>query len=139
MHASRKIFVLILFITFCQFFKSCESGSYRGLYETEWESVWAKVDSIHIPSEIKSTIPFAMEFFGTIGNNGCCRDCGYIVGSPNNNDFILKIYGNYKLQDKNCSGMMDCSIKMAFPSPGIYTLKIKQPDSTFLVKQITVN
>jgi hypothetical protein len=139
MHAARTILLLILLTSLCQFFRSCESEPYRGL--SEHESVWVKIDSIHIPSEIKSRVAYAIECFGTIVNNGCLHDhdCGYIATSGGNNTVIYSVYAHFDFQDRNCTNMMDCSIKMAFPAPGIYNLKIMQPDSTFLVTQITVN
>lgn len=136
MHVTRTMLLLILLITICQVFRSCESGHYKGT--AEFESVWVKVDSIHIPSEIKSTIPFAIEFFGTLGNNGCYHS-GANIRTSSSNDIILKIYGNFYLQAKNCTSMMDYRTVMAIAPAGIYNLKIKQPDNTYLVRQITVN
>jgi hypothetical protein len=135
MNASKTTIQLIILITFCHVIISCESVSYKEPLDTE--SIWVKVDSIKYPSEIISRVPFVMEFFGNIGNKGCYHSAGYI-GSSSTNEYIIKIYANIIPQSRECSKMMDFRTYMAFPSEGIYNFKIKQPDNTFLVKQITV-
>jgi hypothetical protein len=137
MHRAREILFFILLIIFVQFLRSCESEPYKGLRQIE--SIWVRVDSIHTPSGIKSGVAFPVEFFGPAVNNACCKDCGYVGGATNKNEYLIKVYGNFDLQGKNCSGVMDCSLIWSFPEPGIYYLKIMQPDSSYLVKQINVN
>lgn len=135
MRATQTILFLMLLISFSQVFRSCEIGPY------EMKSVMVKVDSIHLPSEIKSTIPFEIEFFGIIGNNGCYHSGGYLQTSSGN-DIIIEAYGTFDFQAKNCPAIMvylnPNRLIMTIPDQGIYNLKIKQPDGTFLVRQINV-
>ena len=101
-----------------------------------------KVDSIHLPEIISSNIPFEIEFFGKIAGDGC-----HIFEEFNqslvNNDINIEAWGNYLEYTGVCPTvevyLTGHNLTVTLPSSGIYNIKIKQPDNSFLAIQITVN
>jgi hypothetical protein len=124
----------IIFISYILF--SCDSGPYR------LDAYLIKVDSIHLPASINSNTPFDIEFFGTIAGDGC-HCFGEFTQSMTNNDIIVEAWGNYIDYSGKCPTVMvyltGHKLTMTIPSPGVYNIKIKQPDKTYLTRQITVN
>jgi hypothetical protein len=101
-----------------------------------------KVDSIHVPITITSNTPFDIEFFGTIGWNGCLsfKTFNQIY---KNNDITIEAWGTYDNKAGICPTVMvyldGRKLNITIPLPGIYKISIKEPDYTSLVRQITVN
>jgi hypothetical protein len=133
MHSIKTIFFLLL-VAFCRILQSCSSKS----SVTNESTVMLKIDSVNVPATIKTNIPFQIEFFSTSGNNGCYFSGGSTFAT-HDNDLIFRIYGIFSSQTKSCPDIIGYSYNMNLSLPGLYNIKIKQPDSTFLVKQITVN
>lgn len=128
-----KLLLLLigLFITF-----SCDHSTNR------FEAFLIKVDSISIPQAISSGTPFNIGFFGTIGGDGCHTFKEFKQTSESNN-IILEAWGNLDVQSTACTTVMmflgGRSMPLTIQTPGVYNLKVKQPDNTFLIRQITVN
>jgi hypothetical protein len=128
-----KVRILIILLITCYSCTEPIQKEYSNL-----ESVWVKVDSLHVPTETKSRTQFNIEFFANLGYNRCYHLGGMIMTGSGNNIFI-KVYGSFDYQSYKCSNLMVFRSHMALDPPGIYNLIIKQPDSTFLVRQIIVN
>jgi len=130
----NKAIALILPLIICQFLGSCKSGP-AGNDEI---TVMLKIDSIRVPSAIKTTTPFQIKFFSTPGSNGCYNS-GASSYASHDYDLIFRIYGIFGSQTGSCPTTIDYSYYLNLSLPGVYNIRVKQPDSTFLVKQITVN
>lgn len=136
MKTSKSIIKLLsVFTIFCIFY-SCRGGPYQV------KEFVIKVDSIHLPGVVTSNTPFDIAFFGTVGNNGCFRFEAFRQ-SFNKNDIYIEAWGSLDYQATVCPTVMvyleGRKLTMTIPAPGIYSLKIKQPDANPLIKYITVN
>jgi hypothetical protein len=132
----KSIFLSIMVITICFIINSCLGESYIH------EEFLIKVDSIHVTDTAASNVPFDIEFFGTIGLDGCYYFTRYYQTS-NNNDIIIEAWGSYDNKDRKCPAVKVTldghTYNTTIPHPGIYNIKVTQPDYSYLVKQITVN
>jgi hypothetical protein len=101
-----------------------------------------KVDSIHLSGIISSNVPFEIEFFGTIAGDGC-HTFDSFTQSLINKDINIEAWGNYTDYNGACPAVLvyltGHNLTLTLPSSGIYNIKIRQPDNSFLTKQITVN
>jgi hypothetical protein len=117
-------------------FKSCHSGPY------ELTTFLIKVDSIRIPSVITSNLPFDIEFYGTIGTNGCYDFLDFFQTSYNN-EITIEAWGTLDSNANVCPTVMvylDGRKKsVTIPTPGSYVIRIKQPRSIDIQKPIIVN
>lgn len=122
-------------ITFCFILLSCHSDPY------EVETFLIKVDSIHVPNAIVSNTPFDIDFFGTIASDGCHR-FELFQNSISNNDVLIEAWGSVDSKAGVCPTVMvylnGHKLTVTIRSPGYYTIKIKQPDNSTLVRQIAV-
>jgi hypothetical protein len=135
----KKYKTLIKFLSlilFCSFLLSCHLDSY------ETGNFLIKVDSIRVPDVIVKNIPFDIEFFGTIGSNGCHR-FEYFNNSIIGNEISIEAWGSFDTRDGACTTVMvymdGQKLTLTIPSPGIYNIIIVQPDNTSLMRQITVS
>jgi hypothetical protein len=84
---------------------------------------------------------FDIDFFGTIGANGC-YSFGSFKRSQVKNDIIIETWGKYDKKAVVCPTVMvyltGHKETLSIPDPGIYNIKIRQPDNTYLVKQINI-
>jgi hypothetical protein len=121
---------------FCCILFSCNGGPYQV------KEFLIKVDSIHVPNVVSSNTPFDIAFFGTVGDNGCFRFEAFRQNF-NNNDIYIEAWGSLDYQATVCPAVMvyldGRKLSLTIPEPGIYNLKLGQPDANPLIKQITVN
>ncbi len=131
----KPFFKFLPLITLVCFLLSCHGGPYKV------ESFLIKVDSIHVPIALISNTPFDIDFFGTIGTDGCHSFVGF-NHTLNNQEIMIEAMGSYDYQADLCPTVMvylnGHKLNMTVPIPGIYIIKIKQPDNTSLLKEITV-
>lgn len=132
----KSLFLFIMSMTVCFITSSCLNDTY-----THNEFI-IKVDSIHFPDTVKSNTPFDIEFFGTIGWDGCYSFSRFYQ-IINNNDIIVEAWGNYDNKDRKCPAVMvyfdGQKLNATIPVGGIHYIKVTQPDNSSLVRQITVN
>jgi hypothetical protein len=135
MKTDKQLIKLLFFTTFCYILFSCHSGPFKV------ESFTIKVDSIHLPSTIVSKTPFDIQFFGTVGTSGCYKFETY-SNTITGNEIAIEAKGSFDSWSGTCPTVMvyldSHKLNMTITSSGIYTIKIKEPDNTFLVKQINV-
>jgi hypothetical protein len=130
---SVTLFGAIILLSF--FAGSCMNNSY-----THQEFLVA-VDSIHAPDTVNANIPFEIEFFGTIGWDGC-----YFFSKFNqvmsNNDLTIEAWGIYDNHDRICSStevsLDGEKMTATIPTAGTYRIKVSQPYNLSLIKQIIV-
>lgn len=100
------------------------------------------VDSIKVPDTISSATPFDIEFFGTIGFDGCFSFKTFNLINKEN-DIIIETWGTYNTKNGICPTEMVSldgqKLRLTIPLPGKYRIVINEPASYSLVKQITVN
>lgn len=99
-----------------------------------------QVDSIHIADTILVTETLRIEFFGTIGNNGC-YDFSHDETNFEANNISIKLWGKNSGSD-NCP---DVIVKLDgtyydinFANSGTYIVDIIQPDNTKLTNTVVV-
>jgi hypothetical protein len=100
-----------------------------------------KVDSINVPKSVNSETPFDIEFFGTIGFDGC-TEFKTFNQIYDNNDITIEAWGTYNNQTKCPTVMVSLDgqkLNLTIYSRGVYTILIREPDSFSIVRQITVN
>jgi hypothetical protein len=132
-----KSFILILSLTVIFYFLfACNGSPYKV------KQFMIQVDSIHVPSVVHANTPFEIAFFGTVGTSGCFSFETF-TQSFNNNDVYIEVWGSLDYQASVCPAVMvyldGRKLSVTITSAGIYTIRINQPDSNPLVKQITVN
>ena len=132
----KSVFLFMLVITICLFLRSCLSEPYT------YGDFLIKVDSIHIPDTITLNIPFDIKFFGIIGFDGC-HSFKTFNQTVKNNDIMIETWGSYENKNGLCPAVMvyldGQKLNMTFHTPGIYNIKIIEPDNTSFMRQITVN
>ena len=100
-----------------------------------------KVDSIQIPIEIKANVPFDIVFYGTIGTNGCYSFREFYEYEANN-EIVIEAWGNLQYDAKVCPTVMvyldGIKKRTTINQTGTYILRIKQPRSADILKQIIV-
>ena len=135
MQTNKLIPVFLSFITFCLILISCHKDP------SGPELFLIKVDSIHVPGAILSNTPFDIDFFGTIGSDGCHKFESFQT-SVNNTDFLIEAWGSRDIKNGVCPAVMvyltGYKLTVTVSTPGNYTIKIKQPDNTTLSREITV-
>lgn len=135
MKTNKLITNFLAFTTICFILLSCHSGPYQ------LEPIQIKVDSIHVPTSIVSNTPFEIDFFGTIGHNGCYKFEAF-QNSINGNDLLIEAWGSSDIKSGTCPTVMvyltGHNLTVTIPAPGDYNIKIKQPDNSILSRQITV-
>ena len=131
----KKILLFLLLSYTAVQFLSCnkEDGDY--------DTFTIKVDSIQTPVNIHSGEPFDIKFYGVIGTNGCYEFDRFKTFVSN--DIIkIEVIGKKAKNVDVCPAFMvylDGKIlTQTIDIPGYYYIKIKQPDGSYLKKQILV-
>lgn len=110
--------------------------------ETEdYDYFLVKVDSVLIPDAINANEPFEVKLSGIIGYNGCSSFERFITERQDSMIFV-EAWGKLKTNSNICPdavvGLNKEKLKYVIDGEGIYTLKVKQPDGTYLDWQIEV-
>lgn len=127
---------IIFFITLLilGFMYSCEDPN-----APDYEYFMIKVDSVKIPEIILANETFEIQLFGLIA--GCSWFSEFKTEKQGEN-IIIEAWGKRNKNARICSGMIEYlqneKLLYRFSEKGNYTLKIKQPDGTFLLKEILV-
>ena len=107
----------------------------------DYEYFMIKVDSVKIPEIILASETFEIQFFGFIAPSGCSQFSEYITEIQGEN-IIIEAWGKRNKNAGICPGievhLHDKNLLYRFNEKGNYTLKIKQPDGIFLLKEILV-
>jgi hypothetical protein len=116
--------------------RSCHSGP------VELSPFLIKVDSIKIPSSVTAKVPFDIEFYGTIGTNGCYNFLEFYQ-TESNNEITIEAWGTFNSESNACPDVMvylDGRKKtVTIPTSGSYVIRVKQPRSQDIQEHITVN
>lgn len=130
----RNFLAFVLLVGLTGYFSSCEK-------EEDYNYFLIQTDSISIPETILADQPFEVEFFGYIGPNGCYSFSEFI-SAKQENTFRIEAWGKQNLKSNICSDVMVYlngeKLKFQIEEAGIYNLKIKQPDGTFLEQQFWI-
>lgn len=131
---TQTIFITILLIL--GFLVSCEDPN-----APDYEYFMIKVDSAKIPEIILVNETFEIQLFGLIANNGCSQFSEFKTGTQGEN-IIIEAWGKRNKIAVVCPGvevyLQKEKLLYRISVRGNYTLKIKQPDGTFLLKEILV-
>ena len=129
---NRLVAPIILLLFFSLFLVNCNKDK-----ETKFV---IEVDSIHIADTIKLSETLRIEFFGTIGNNGC-YDFSHDETNLEGSTISIKLWG------KN-SGSDDCPAVIVkldgtyydinFNAAGSYIVEIIQPDNSKITNTVVV-
>jgi hypothetical protein len=135
MKTFKSVLLFTMIITLCFFLKSClkEPSIYSDFL--------IKVDSIHVRDTLASAVPFDIEFFGTIGYNGC-NSFKTFDQTINDKDIKIGAWGTYENKSACPSVMVFLNgqkLNMTIPFAGIYNITISEPDNSYLVRKIVVN
>jgi hypothetical protein len=118
------------------FMFSCEDPN-----APDYEYFAIKVDSVKTPEIILVNETFEIQLFGLIAYSGCSQFSEFKTEKQGEN-IIIEAWGKHNKNAKICPGVVVYLQKekllYRISAKGNYTLKIKQPDSTFLLKEILV-
>lgn len=131
---SLKILLVIIISGF--FLISCNTKSYTHY------SYLVKVDSIHVPQNLTANTPFVIDCFGFVGPDGCYSFESFNQVITTTNDIMVEAWATYRSDSETCTSVLvylNGHLNLTIPAAGIYNLKIKQPDNTYLERQLTVN
>lgn len=110
-------------------------------YKAYYREYLIFVDSIKVPDNINSGIPFHIEFYGTISVTGCS---GFSHFSTNLSDTVLYIeaWKWLEISAVACPAIIvkldGETLEYQLDVPGSYQIKILQPDFSFLIENIEV-
>jgi hypothetical protein len=100
-----------------------------------------KVDSIQAPAEATMNIPFTIAFFGTIGSNGCYSFSNVVMNHSGHN-IEIETWGKIDKSKGDCPDVMvyltGLTVNCTIDYPGIFKIRIRQPDGSFIEKEVTV-
>ena len=125
----------MMIITLCFFLNSCLKE------QSIYSDFLIKVDSIHVRDTLASAVSFDIEFFGTIGYNGC-NSFKTFNQTINDKDITIGAWGTYENKGACPTEMVYLNgqkLKMTIPLAGIYNITILEPDNSYLVRRIIVN
>ena len=101
-----------------------------------------QVDSFKVADAVTSATPFNVDFYGTIGLNGCYsfKTFNQVVKG---NDITIEVWGTFDYKTGSCPeelvSLNGIKLNLTIPFPGAYRIIIKEPAGYSLVRQITVN
>jgi hypothetical protein len=130
MLTAKLLFILGLITTFA----SCTK-------ESEYKEYLIQVDSLTIsyPQTLLYSGLFEINLYGTISNNGCSSFSHFNI-SRQNQDVIIEAWKNVQVNATVCPTVMvylNHKILCNRDSlPENFTIKVKQPDGTYLEKQM---
>jgi hypothetical protein len=128
--------ILFISLLFLGIMFSCEDPN-----APDYEYFMIKVDSIQIPEIILANETFEIQLFGLIANSGCSQFSEFKTGKQGEN-IIIEAWGKRNKNAVVCPGvevyLQKEKLLYRISEKGKYTLKIKQPDGTFLMKEILV-
>lgn len=118
------------------------TGILTSCKETEnYDYFLVKVDSVLIPEVIYANEPFEVMLSGVIGFNGCSGFERFIT-ERQDSILIVEAWGKLRMNSNICPDVIvDLDrkrFKYTFDEEGTYALKFKQPDGTYLERQIVV-
>ena len=125
----------MMIITLCFFLKSCF------LDQNNNDDFLIKVDSIHVADTLASAVPFDIEFYGTVGLNGCAN-FKVFSQSVTHNKITIRAWGTYENFNGTCPAVIVSldgkKLTMTIPLAGIYNIKVLEPDNSSLIKTVVV-
>jgi len=134
MKTYRIQFLLIGAFAICFIAVSCANKI------SSYDDFVIKVDSIHLPVTVAADSSFDIEFYGTVGFNGCVSFKTF-DRTVRNNEITIKTIGTYS-NSQVCPTVMvyldGQKLNMTIPFPGVYNVKVVQPTGGSLSRQITV-
>ena len=134
MKTIRLIKILSIVILASNLLVSCHHAS-------GYQIFLIKVDSIQVPNALVAKESFDINFFGTIGSNSCFSFSSFNVKQENANILIEawgKAESNVSLTQPVMVYLTGHKVNYNIQIPGTYNIKIKQPDNTYLEKQIDI-
>jgi hypothetical protein len=132
----KSLFTLLAIIATSYLITSCNTKN-RTSY-----SYLIQVDSIHVPDNITAKTAFEVDFYGFVGPSGCYFFESFNQSLTTTNDIMMEVWGRYESETEICPTVLvylDRHADITISTAGTYNIKIRQPDNTYLVKQITVN
>lgn len=126
--------LIIATMLFSVFFTSCND-------DEGYKYFLVPVESISIPEEVNANEPFEVRLSGTIGLDGCSSFDRFIT-EKQDTTLLVEAWGKLKTHSYICPDMevelVREKLKFSVENPGIYILKVRQPDGTFLDKELIV-
>lgn len=99
-----------------------------------------RVDSIHVADSTPASQTLDIEFFGTIGPNGC-YSFDRFDGNFSGDSILITAIGVFSGDEvcpENIPLLDGAVLQVSNLIPGDYTVAVKQPDETYLTREITI-
>jgi hypothetical protein len=135
MRIVKTIGLFLTIIAICLQFSSCIKK------ESSSNDFIIKVDSIKAPDSVSSGTSFDIEFFGTIGFDGC-NGFKTFNKVDKKNDIVIEAVGTYHSSSGTCPPQLVLldgqKLNLIIVLPGTYRIIIKEPEDFSIVEEITV-
>ncbi len=126
--------LVIILLIFSGFFTSCKDSD-------DYKYFLVPVEEVSLPEDISTEEPFEVRLSGTIGLDGCSSFDRFIA-EIEDTTLLVEAWGKLKTNSYTCPDMVveldREKLKYSIEKPGIYLLKVRQPDGTFLDKEFEV-
>ena len=107
----------------------------------DYKSFIVQVDSVQISNSITPNTLFDIYFYGIVGTNSC-YEFSHFMTEKSDNEIIIEPLGKQDLGSEICASVMVYlngeRLSYVIEESGDYLLKIRKPDNSFLIKEITV-
>ncbi len=131
----------ILLLTLVSGILSVSLSSCDDQRDFDYKYYLIRVDSVHMPQQITVKDTLSIEFFGTVGTDGCHSFSDFVTEKTDQTIFV-EAWGKVVKGSLMCPTVMVFldgeTLEYTFEKPGDYTIKIVQPEGDFLVKQVTL-
>jgi hypothetical protein len=133
MHPKKTIAGLITVIILLFYLSSCS------LDTKTVEPYVIVVDSIIAPDTVNIKTIFEIRLLGIVGPNSCYSVEKAYCSVNDQKEITIEVMGRYLYEGAVCAeGVvnLDTKVETNVPSPGIYTIKTHQKNSTYLEKKL---
>lgn len=130
----------LVLLAFFFLFISCEDDDSIVI---NTETYLIEVDNVEVPEFAETTLPIALDFYGTVGPDGCHR-FSYFEYEFDGNDILIKCWGMRRVDPgiactANIVELNGERLSLRIDSAGQYVIKVIQPDLSVYEQELVVN
>lgn len=136
MNVLRRISVISITLITIGLLISCENND-----RPDFTPRLVQVGSVEVSNIIVANNPFDIKFYGLVGINSC-SEFSHFETDKLNNEILIECWGKDYSSSAPCldvlTSLKDQKLSYLIEESGNYLIRIKQPDDSFLEKEIIV-